>query len=173
MESDDQPTEASSAGQAGEDSWPVSKRDETRVTVELLLEAKGHDVWSVRPEEPVDRALELMAEHNIGALLVMEDDQLQGIFSERDYARKVNRRGDASLDTPVQEIMTRKVHVIEPDDTLFHAIQLMTDKRFRHLPVVEDEQVIGVISIGDVVKKIIEQQDFKIGELENYISGTR
>ncbi len=141
--------------------------------VRQLLASKGHDVWSITPDASVYAALELMAEKDIGALPVLEDDHLAGIFSERDYARKVILMGRASKETPVREVMTEKVYVVQPSHTVEACMALMTEKRIRHLPVVEEGKLIGIISIGDVVKEIMAEQEFVIEQLENYISGTR
>jgi len=143
------------------------------LSVRQLLESKGHDVWSVSPSASISAALELLAEKDIGALLVMEDQDIVGIFSERDYAREVALKGKTSMDTPVQDIMTRNVYSLSQDQDVQEAMTLMTEERIRHLPVVEAGRVIGVISIGDVVKSTIEQQEFMIGQLENYITGSR
>lgn len=140
-------------------------------TVRQLVEAKGGRVWSVTPDTSVYEALRLMAERNIGALLVLEGDQLRGIFSERDYARKVILKGRSSRDTPVKEIMTSEVLYLRPEQSVKECMALMTEKRIRHLPVLEGNQLIGLISIGDVVKSVISEQEFLIDQLENYISG--
>lgn len=142
-------------------------------TVRQLLESKGHEIWSVAPDAPVFAALELLAEKEIGALLVLEGDDLVGIVSERDYARKVALRGKTSAQTEVREIMTADVHVISPTRNLREVMELMTEQRIRHLPVVEEGKLLGLISIGDVVKNIIEQQEFEIDQLQNYITGSR
>lgn len=142
-------------------------------TVEKLLEGKGSEVWSVSPDETVFQALKLMAEKNIGALLVVDRNRLVGIFSERDYARKVILQGKASKETPVREIMSTTVHCVGLKNTVQECMALMTHKRIRHLPVLVGEELRGVISIGDVVKAIISEQEFMIEQLEQYISGTR
>ncbi|MGH2593753.1 MAG: CBS domain-containing protein [Anaerolineae bacterium] len=143
-------------------------------TVKQLLQGKGSDVWSVAPTTSVYEALALMAGKNVGALLVLEAGQLVGIFSERDYARKVVLQGKTSKDTPVSEIMTSKVVYVRPEQTIEDCMALMTDKHIRHLPVLaDDHQVLGVISIGDVVKAVISEQSFIIEQLENYITGAR
>ncbi len=139
--------------------------------VSELLQDKGHDVWAVTPDSSVFDALKLMADKNVGALLVLEADKLIGIFSERDYARKVMLKGKASKNTPVKEIMSTKVLYILPEQSIEECMALMTDQRIRHLPVLEGEQLVGVISIGDVVKAIISEQKFTIHHLEKYIMG--
>ena len=140
-------------------------------TVAEVLAFKGSEIWWVSPEASVRDALEIMAERDIGALLVMKDDKLCGIFSERDYARKVVRAGKASKDTPVAEVLTAKVLWVPPERTVEECMALMTDKHIRHLPVLEGERVVGMLSIGDIVRSVIWQQKFIIGELERYISG--
>jgi CBS domain-containing protein len=142
-------------------------------TVRQLLNRKGPEIWSTHPEETVFEALKLMAQKGIGALLVMDGMRLVGIFSERDYARKVILKGKSSHETPVHEIMTAKVVFVHPEQSMTECMALMTDKRIRHLPVMEEDQVVGVISIGDVVKEIIVEQGFLIEQLENYITGGR
>jgi CBS domain-containing protein len=124
------------------------------------------------PDAMVYDALELMADKNVGAVLVIDADRLVGILSERDYARKVILHGKSSKDTPIREIMTQRVVYVRPQQTAEECMALMTDKRVRHLPVLEDDQLVGVISIGDVVKSIISEQEFIIEQLERYISGT-
>jgi len=140
-------------------------------TVAQLLRTKGHQVLSVSPDIPVFEALEVMAEKNVGALLVLEGERLVGIFSERDYARKVILKGKASKETPVREIMSSHVLYIRPEQTIEDCMALMTDKRVRHLPVMEEGKLVGVISIGDVVKAVIAEQEFMIEQLQNYITG--
>ncbi len=136
-----------------------------------LLNVKGREVWSLAPDSTVYDAIDLMAHRGIGALLVMEGERLVGIVSERDYARKVVLKGRSSRDTLVREIMTEQVICIRPQLTVEEAMALMTDKRVRHLPVVVDKKVVGVISIGDVVRGIIEDREFEIQQLTNYITG--
>lgn len=138
-------------------------------TIRHILQVKGWDTWFVRPDSSVFEALKQMADREIGALLVMEGDHLVGIFSERDYARKVILKGKASKDTPVAEIMTPTVITIHPDQTVQEAMELMTEKHVRHLPVVEGDKVLGMVSIGDVVRSIIHQQKKIISEMENKI----
>lgn len=141
-------------------------------TVNELLQAKGHDYWSVTPDTSVFDALKMMADKNVGALLVLEAETLVGLLSERDYARKVILKGRSSKKTPVKEIMSENVVYVTPDRTVEECMALMTDKRIRHLPVMQGNKLMGVISIGDVVKAIISDQEFMIEQLEHYISGT-
>ena len=138
--------------------------------VKDILETKGHDVWFIEPSALVFDAMKLMADKAIGALLVMEGSRLVGIISERDYARKIILQGRSSRSTDVREIMTSRVVYTEPERNIEECMALMTEKRIRHLPVVEDGQVCGVISIGDLVKAIIAEQKFIIEQLERYIS---
>lgn len=140
--------------------------------VDQVLREKGPDFWSVVPGATVFTALELMAKQNIGAVLVMEGEHLAGIFSERDYARKVVLEGKSSKDIPVRQIMTSKVVCVRPEESIEECMALMTDKRIRHLPVIEGDRVVGVISLGDVVKFKISEQEFIISQLEHYITGT-
>lgn len=136
-----------------------------------LLKSKGHEVWSVIPDRPVYDALKLMADKNIGALLVLEGERLIGIFSERDYAREVILKGKASKNIPVKEIMSSEVVYVRPEQTIADCMALMTDRHIRHLPVLEGKQLIGMISIGDVVRSIIFEQGYEIKQLETYITG--
>ncbi|MSQ58531.1 MAG: CBS domain-containing protein [Betaproteobacteria bacterium] len=138
-------------------------------TVQQILEGKTHKILSVSPDASVYDALQLMADKDVGALVVQNNDQLAGIFSERDYARKVVLQGKASKDTLVKEVMTSKVLCVNPLQTMDECMALMTDKRVRHLPVIEQNKVVGVISIGDVVKEVIADQQFQIHQLEQYI----
>ena len=137
--------------------------------VRQLIERKGRTLYSVEPEDPVLEAIRQMAEHHVGALLVMKGADLQGIISERDYARKVILHGRSSAETPVWQIMTSPVITVSPDQTVQDCMKLMTERRFRHLPVVEGGQVVGIISIGDLVKAVIEDQQQTIEQLESYI----
>jgi len=139
--------------------------------VSQVLAAKGHDVWSVMPDTTVYEALQLMAEKQVGALLVLGQGKLIGLFSERDYARKVILQGKASKDTPVREIMSSKVICVRPNQSTEECMSTMTEKRVRHLPVVENKRLLGVISIGDVVKAVIAEQEEVIEHLEHYITG--
>ena len=142
-------------------------------TVKDILRAKGHDVWSITPDASVFEALTKMAHKDVGALTVMEGDQLVGIISERDYARKVILQGKTSRTTLVREIMSSPVICVRPQQTVGECMALLTGRRIRHLPVIEDNRVIGMISIGDLVKSIIAEQEFIIEQLENYISGAQ
>lgn len=138
-------------------------------SVRQLLDGKGRALYSIGPEDPVLEAIRLMAEHHIGALLVMKGQELVGILSERDYARKVILMGRSSSDTPVWEIMSSPVVTVSPDQTLDDCMRLVTARRFRHLPVVDGREVVGMISIGDLVKAVIEDQQHTIEQLESYI----
>jgi len=140
--------------------------------VRNILERKRPDIFSISPDDTVYEALELMVDKNVGALLVLEDQQLIGIFTERDYARKVILKGKASKETLIREIMVETPITVSPENTIEECMQLMTNKFIRHLPVTSLGSVIGVISIGDVVKFIIEEQKFIIENLEHYITGT-
>jgi len=141
--------------------------------VKDVLQKKGSDIWSVAPDTPVYKALELMSEKNCGAVLVLDQESLVGILSERDYARKVILKGKSSKNTPVEEIMSSRVVCIQPDNTIDECMALMTDKRIRHLPVLKGEEtLVGLISIGDVVKEVISEQEFIIHQLESYIKGS-
>lgn len=140
-------------------------------TVAQVLQRKSLAVLGIGPEDTVFDALRLMAEHDVGALLVMEGERLAGIFSERDYARKVILLGKASRDTLVREIMTANVHVVSPANTVDDCMALMSDLRVRHLPVMDEGRVVGVISMRDAVRETIADQRFQIQQLESYISG--
>ena len=140
--------------------------------ISQLLLNKGNQIWSIEPKTTIFEALEIMSEKEIGALLVMEEEKLVGIFSERDYARKVILKGKSSKNTPVGELMTKKVFYIDPQKTISDCMAMMTTKRIRHVPVIEDEKVIGIVTIGDVVNQIITEQEVTIHHLENYITGT-
>ena len=141
-------------------------------TVLDILKSKGNVVWSISPDAPVFEALRLMAEREIGALPVIEDGKLSGIISERDYARKVVLQGKFSKDTPVMEIMSSAVIYVKPMNTAEECMALMTNKHVRHLPVYEGENLLGIISIGDVVKAAIEDREFVIDQLMHYIKDT-
>lgn len=140
-------------------------------TVEQLIHAKGSEIWSIAPQATTYNALQIMAEKNVGALLVMEKEKLVGIFSERDYARKVILKDKSSKNTSVGELMTREVFYIDANSTLEESMALMTAKRIRHLPVLKNNQLVGIVTLGDVVKQIISDQKFAIRELEKYITG--
>lgn len=141
--------------------------------VKDVLQAKGQEVWSVSPEGSVYDALTFMAEKNVGALVVTEKDRVVGIISERDYARKVILKGKSSKELAVKEIMTPRVVCVRPEQTMEECMELMTDKHIRHLPVLDEDRLVGLISIGDVVKAIIAEKEFIIGQLEGYITGNR
>ena len=139
-------------------------------TVRQLLESKAPEVFAIGPDAPVIDAIRLMAEKRIGALLVMQGGRLVGILSERDYARKVVLQGRSSATTPVSEIMTGQVVSVRLDDTADRCMQLVTDRRIRHLPVLDGDAVLGVVSIGDLVKAVIEDQQVEIDQLQRYIA---
>ena len=136
-----------------------------------LLEAKGSQVWSVHPDASVYDAIEVMADKEVGALMVLDGGALVGVISERDYARKVILRGRSSKHTAVKEIMTTRVIYARPDQTVEECMALMTEKRIRHLPIVDGDELLGVVSIGDLVKTMLAEQQFVIEQLEQYISG--
>jgi CBS domain-containing protein len=140
-------------------------------TIGAILSQKSKDIFSIRSDAMVFEALEIMDEKNVGALLVMDGDRLNGIISERDYTRKVFLRGKRSRETKISEIMSTNVTVTHPREPVEKCLRLMTDKHIRHLPVVEGDQVVGVISIGDLVKHVISCQQAAIAHLENYIHG--
>lgn len=140
-------------------------------TMQDLLDNKGRDVWSIAPGDVVFDAIKLMAERGIGALPVIDAGRLVGIVSERDYARKVILQGRSSKETAVRDIMTTQVFCVTATDSIDVAMTLMTEKRIRHLPIVEGGRVVGMVSIGDVVRSIIAEKDFVIGQLESYIAG--
>lgn len=140
--------------------------------VSKILAKKGNFIYSVTPDTTVFKALEVMAEKNVNALLVMEDDKLAGIFTEKDYARKVVLKGKTSKSMLIKELMTTKLITVTPETSIDECMQLMTNKFIRHLPVISYNKVTGVISIGDVVKYIIDEQKFIIENLEHYITGT-
>ena len=142
-------------------------------TLKYLLQRKGNEIWSTSSDATVFEALQLMAEKDIGALMVIDNEKLTGIFSERDYARKGILHGKSARETLVQEIMTMQVITVQAAQSVVDCMGLMTDKHIRHLPVLENDQLIGMISIGDVVKEIISEQGYLIEQLENYITGNR
>jgi CBS domain-containing protein len=140
-------------------------------TVRDLLKGKGNQVWSIAPGTTVLDALQFLAEKDVGALLVLEADKIVGIISERDFVRSIAKTGQCLLHTTVQEYMTRDVFSISPDQSIEDCMQLMTRHHIRHLPVLEKDTIVGLISIGDVVKEIISTKDSTINQLENYIEG--
>ncbi len=141
-------------------------------TLQGLLKGKGHDVWSVHPNDTVLDAIKVLASKDIGALVVIEDDRLVGIFSERDYARNVYLKGKSSPETPVRDVMAAPVICVRPDQSINECMALMTEKRIRHLPVMDDDELVGMVSIGDLVKSVIAEQQFTIEQLEHYIHGS-
>jgi len=140
-------------------------------TIEVILNNKARAIWSVSPDATVYDAIALMAEKNVGALLVMESDQLVGIISERDYSRKVMLKGKTSRNSFVREIMTTELTTAHPRETVQECLQFMTDKHIRHLPVLADGKLLGVISIGDLVKHVISAQSATLEQLKDYIAG--
>ncbi len=140
-------------------------------TVQQLLDEKGHDIQSIHPDDSVFDAIQKLATANIGSLIVVEDDRPVGIFTERDYARNVILKGKSSPTTKVRDIMTTRVIFVQPEQTVEECMAIMTDKHIRHLPVLRDEQLIGMISIGDLVKSIIADQKYTIEQLEQFIHG--
>jgi CBS domain-containing protein len=141
------------------------------VRVKQLLGRKGHEVWSVDADEPVLEAIQMMADRHVGALPVTRGGVLVGVVSERDYARKVILLGRSSAETPVWQIMSSPVVTVTPDDDVRQCMQVMTEKRIRHLPVMQDDRMVGMISIGDLVRVVIEEQDQTIEHLERFIAG--
>ena len=139
--------------------------------ISAILNQKGSEIYSVSPDASVFDAVSLLAEKNVGAVLVMDGDKLVGLFSERDYTRKVMLRGKRSRETTVAEIMSTDLKVVHPREAVQDCLRLMTDKRVRHLPVLEGDKVVGIISIGDLVKWVISCQSAAIAHLENYIQG--
>jgi CBS domain-containing protein len=143
----------------------------TMTTVRDILDRKGRSVWSISPDESVYRALEVMSDRHIGALVVTENERLVGVVSERDYARKIALKGRSSRETTVRDIMTSTVFSIAPGARIEDCMALMTEKSVRHLPVIDGDQLEGIVSIGDVVKAKIDHQEFIIDQLEHFISG--
>ena len=142
-------------------------------TVQRLLDSKGHLVWSIAPDASVFEAVQLMADKRVGALMVVEQNELVGVVSERDYAREIILKDRVSRDTPVRVIMTRRVLYVRPDQSLDECMVLMSEKNLRHLPVLDNGRLIGVISMRDVVKDLISEKEFMIAQLENYITDRR
>lgn len=140
-------------------------------SVAAILNSKGSDVWSVASKDTIFNAVQLMADKDIGSLIVMDGDKLVGIVTERDYARKVILEGKSSKDSAVDEVMTTRMLCVSPDRTVDECMALMTDKRVRHLPVLDDKRVVGVVSIGDLVKAVINEQQVIIEQLQDYIHG--
>ncbi len=140
-------------------------------TIRQILGKKGNQIFSVTPGTTVYETLKLMADKNIGAVLVLDEGKLVGIMSERDYARKVILKGKFSKETPVNEIMSSNVIFIDPDQTIINTKAVMIQKRIRHLPVMEDDKLVGIISIGDVVNAVLEENSFMIDQLATYIKG--
>jgi len=136
-----------------------------------LLTEKGHTVWSVSPDNTVYDAIEMMSDKEVGALCVLHKEKLIGIFSERDYARSIILQGRRSRETPVSEIMTSDIITVTPDHKVDECLTIMTDKHIRHLPVLKNDYLVGVVSIGDLVKVIISEQSRLINQLEHYITG--
>lgn len=140
------------------------------IKVEKLLTNKDGELWTLGPDNTVLEAIQLMDEKNIGSVAVVKDDQLIGIFTERDYTRKLILKGRSSMDTPLKEVMTRRVHYARPEQDVEQCMAMMTEYRIRHLPVMQDDKLIGMISIGDVVKDIIAEQKYMIEHLEQTLS---
>jgi len=143
------------------------------ITVRAILQDKGNAVWVASPETSILDALRVMAEKNVGALLVMKENEVAGIFSERDYARKIVLEGRMSTEARVKDVMTSNVISVQPEQSIDDCMALMTEKHVRHLPVLENDKVVGLISIGDVVKAVIAEKELLIKQLQNYITGSR
>lgn len=140
-------------------------------TIAKVLQTKGTDVWSVAPDATIYEALEVMAGHGVGALLVMEDEKIVGVFSERDYARRVELEGLETRQTKVSKVMTDMVHHISPEKSVEEAMAVVTETRSRHLPVLDGDKLVGMVSIGDLVKASLAEKDFLINQLKSYIKG--
>lgn len=140
--------------------------------VAQILKMKGSDVWCIAPDSKVFDALKLMADKGVGALLVMDEGKVTGIFSERDHARKVDLEGRSSQQSEVRQVMSEVVNTISPEASVDEAMAIMTETRCRHLPVMENDQLVGMVSIGDLVKASLDEKDFVIQQLEKYIKGT-
>jgi CBS domain-containing protein len=141
------------------------------ITVKEILKEKGGEILTISPQDTVYRALEIMAEKNLGALIVVEGEKVVGMFSERDYARNVVLKGKSSKNTLVKDLMSANPCYVRPEQTLNDCMALITEKRTRHLPVLDGEKLVGIVSIGDVVKQYVMDKEFTIKQLENYISG--
>ena len=139
------------------------------VSVKNLLSVKGNHVWSVSPEDTISAVLQVMANHKIGFVPVVDEGKIVGIYSERDFARLMAARDDVSLELPVREVMIHPVYFVRADQTLQECIEVMTAMHFRHLPVLDNDELVGVISIGDVVKRMMDEKDFAIEHLENLL----
>ena len=142
-------------------------------TVQRLLQNKGHTVWSISPDVSVFEAVQLMADKRVGALMVVDRNELVGVISERDYAREIVLKDRVSRDTPVSAIMTQRVLYVRPQQTLEECMALMTEKHLRHLPVLDNGRLVGVVSMRDVVKDLIAEKEFLIEQMENYITDRR
>lgn len=140
-------------------------------TVNDLLRDKSSELWTISPDDSVYDALQLMADKNIGAVLVLDAGRLVGLLSERDYARKLALENRSSRDTPVRDVMTQRVAFVSPSKEIEECLALMTDKRFRHLPVMDNDKLVGLVSIGDLVKGVLSDKEFMIEQLEQYITG--
>jgi CBS domain-containing protein len=154
-----------------EGGWSTERRKQLMALVKDLFKVKGTEIWSVGPDTSVLDALQVMHEKDIGALLVQDSGGLVGIFSERDFARSIVDTGSCVINAPVKEYMTTKVYTIAPGNSIEDCMQLMTAKKIRHLPVMENDKLVGIISIGDVVKELIASKETTISTLENYIEG--
>ena len=143
------------------------------ILVRTILQTTGNPVWSVDPDTMVFDALKIMAEKNIGALLVLSNNRIEGIFSERDYARKIVLQGKSSHETAVRDIMTRDVISVGPDQSIEECMALMTTKHIRHLPVLDGQKILGMVSIRDIVRELISEKEYTIKQLQNYITGAR
>jgi CBS domain-containing protein len=140
--------------------------------VKNILERKGNSVWTIAPDASVRAALKMMSDKGVGALVVVEARNIIGIYSERDYARQVAKTGDLGLDLPIRDLMSHPVFFARPDQTVEECMRIMTAKHFRHLPVLQDDELVGIISIGDVVKSLINEKELTIRGLENFIAGS-
>lgn len=159
-------------GALAADSFRLGDKGYIMITVKEMLKEKDSGVLTISPQETVYKALEIMAEKNLGALVVVEGEKVVGMFSERDYARNVVLKGKSSKDTLIKDLMSANPCYVRPEQTLNDCMALITEKRTRHLPVLEGGKLIGIVSIGDVVKQYIVDKEFTIRQLENYISGS-
>ena len=140
-----------------------------KITLSEILDRKGRNVWSVSPTNTAYEALELMADKDVGAVVVIDADKVIGMFSERDYARKVILMGKSSRETAVSELMSGDVCFVHPWNNISECMNMMTERRFRHLPVIDNDKLVGIVSIGDVVKAVISEQEYQINELKGYV----